>query len=160
MSGTQLSPIHPTWSRDAKLARRRDDRGAAFWRLPFFFARRWRTSVSSQPGRDAGRSLDVQVHSTSSAERRAAQVFVVSLAWTRPKRNDCQASHAPLPLVHHYRLFSCYLKHLADRYSPSASPIVCPGGNGFHAIAASRLSKTVRGAAKILMEEHGCEPRT
>jgi hypothetical protein len=22
------------------------------------------------------------------------KVFVVSLAWTRPKRNDCQASHA------------------------------------------------------------------
>ena len=35
---------------------------------------------------------------SSRLEWRAAQVFVVSLAWTRPKRNDRQASHAPFPL--------------------------------------------------------------
>ena len=27
-----------------------------------------------------------------------AQVFVVSLPWTRPKRNDCHASHVPSPV--------------------------------------------------------------
>lgn len=27
----------------------------------------------------------------------AAQFFVVSLDWTRPKRNDRQANHAPAP---------------------------------------------------------------
>lgn len=34
------------------------------------------------------------VSQTSSLEWGAAQVFVVSLAWTRLKRNDRQASHA------------------------------------------------------------------
>jgi uncharacterized protein YjbJ (UPF0337 family) len=31
------------------------------------------------------------------------KVFVVSLDWTRPKRNDCQASHPPTPAGSFYR---------------------------------------------------------
>jgi len=36
----------------------------------------------------------LKLYRQSRQQLEAAQVFVVSLAWTRPKRNDCQAGHA------------------------------------------------------------------